>query len=119
MHKLYDLKDNLCKELERYSDIQTLDANTLNIIDTLAHACKNVCKIIESKEQEMEIMNRGYSGANYPMMYDNYSGRNTHRDSMGRYSRAENGFQMNLQQLMDNAPNEHIRQKLANIMNEV
>lgn len=117
MHKLYDLKDNLCKELERYADIQTLDANTLNIIDTLAHACKNVCKIIKSKEQENTIA--GYSGMNYPMMYDNYSGRNVRMDSMGRYSRAESGFQMNLQNLMDNAPNEHIRQKLANIMNEV
>ena len=114
MHKLYDLRDNLCKELERYADIQTLDANTLNVIDTLAHACKNICKIIEDKEKDAN-----YSGYSYPvndrMPY--FGARR--RDSMGRYTGAMDNFHTTLQSLMDTAPNEHVRQKLAAVMNEV
>ena len=48
-----------------------------------------------------------------------YSMRNVHRDSMGRYSRANSDFRMELQSMIDNAPNESVRQKLMGIMNEV
>ena len=51
MHKLYELKETLVKELERYADNQTLDLQTLDIIDKLAHSGKNVCKIIETCEE--------------------------------------------------------------------
>ena len=45
--------------------------------------------------------------------------RNTHRDGMGRYSRANYDFRMELQGMIENAPNESVRQKLMGIMNEV
>lgn len=56
MQKLYELKEKLCKELESYAE-ESVSASTLKEIDTLAHAVKNICKIIEAKEME------GYSGA--------------------------------------------------------
>lgn len=114
MHKLYDLKDMLCKELEEYANKTTLDLNTLDVIDKLAHAIKNICKIIDWNEQDENM----YSGARYNANM-RYSGRNIHRDNMGRYSKFEDDYHMDFQKLIDEAPNEHIRQKLMNVMNEI
>lgn len=101
MNKLWELKDNLKEELERYADVKVLDAATLNTIDTLAHACKNVCKIIDHCEEH----GREYSGS-YSMTVD-------------RMRPVETEFHMNLRNLINTAPNEHVRQKLASVMNEV
>lgn len=49
--KLYELKERLCKELESYAE-EKISGSTLKEIDTLAHAIKNICKIIEAKEEE-------------------------------------------------------------------
>lgn len=83
MHELYELKDMLCKELEEIGGKGELTAGSLETVDTLAHALKNIDKIIESKEDE-----EGYSGRYYDGSYAR--GRtNARRDSMGRYSRNE------------------------------
>lgn len=55
-------------------------------------------------------------------------GRNARRDTMGRYSRggsyenyrmAEDDFKMELKELMQDAPNEQIKQKLQRMMSEM
>ena len=51
MHDLYKLKDNLVKELEELGG-QNLTKSNLEDIDKLAHAGKNVAKIIECCEEE-------------------------------------------------------------------
>lgn len=134
MHKLYELKETLIKELERYADNQTLDLQTLDVIDKLAHAGKNVCKIIEACEEEQ--YSEAMGGGSYRSMphfrmagsyandgsygsYGSYArgrGSNTRRDSMGRYSSAGD-FRADLQDLMNSAPNEQVRQKLMETMN--
>ena len=58
MHKLYTLKDELCKELEDIAN-EGVNASNLSKIDTLAHSLKNVIKIIKSEE------GNEYSGRNY------------------------------------------------------
>lgn len=111
MHELYKLKDMLCEELKEYGNKEEMSAGALEVVDKLAHAVKNLDKIIEAYEDE-----EGYSG-NY--MYEggqggggqgggsyrrngggsnrggsyrgggSYArgrGRNARRDSMGRYS---------------------------------
>jgi hypothetical protein len=102
MHELYELKEMLCKELEEYGRKGDLSAGSLEIVDKLAHALKNVDKIIESKEEES---GEEYSGAMYRrggsyryddgMMtggsyrggsYARGRGSNARRDSMGRYA---------------------------------
>lgn len=81
--------------------------------------------------------NRGGGGSSY---YDGGSsyeggssyargrGRGARRDSMGRYSReggsydmsmAEDEFRMELQELMQDAPNEQIKQKIQRLMSEM
>ena len=59
-HGIYKLKDMLCKELEEYGERSQLDSNSLEVVDTLAHALKNIDKVIEYKEMESysEAMSR-------------------------------------------------------------
>lgn len=131
MHKLYELKETLVKELERYADNQTLDLQTLDVIDKLAHAGKNVCKIIETCEEEQysEAMNGGsYRSMPHFRMAGSYAndgsygsyargrGAGAKRDSMGRYTSAGD-FRADLQELTNNAPNEQVRQRLMETMN--
>ena len=130
MQELYELRDKLCKELKEYNKKDKLDSSSLQIVDTLAHSLKNVCKIIESYEMEDE-----YSNASMPRMprmsyaYDDMSyargrGANARRDSMGRYSSRDGGgysshgdFRTEMQDLMNQAPNDYVRQKMMEAMN--
>ncbi len=105
MHELYELKEMLCKELEDYGRKGDLTAGSLEVIDKLAHALKNIDKVIEAKEMEeeeysMEGGNMGNMGGSYARggseggqgggrsrnSYARGRGRNAKRDSMGRYS---------------------------------
>lgn len=110
MNELYELKDKLMKELEEYGT-QELTAGSLEVVDKLSHAIKNICKIIEAyKMEEEEYSMDGGGSGNYSRTgrdggrnsygysrEDGYSreegsyargrGRNANRDSIGRYSR--------------------------------
>lgn len=101
MHKLYDLKSMICEELERQAD-KELTRDSLEIIDKLAHAGKNITKLIKSSEEEGGMSKAGSYGS-YRGSYDGpwsggangretsmtggMNGRSYARDSMGRYSR--------------------------------
>lgn len=82
MHSLYELKEKLCDELEEYGR-QELTANSLDVIDKLAHAAKNVCKVIESCEDE-EYSGNMMGGRSYGYRGRSYARRS--RDMRGRYS---------------------------------
>lgn len=124
MHGIYELKEMLCKELEEYGKKGELSAGTLEIVDKLAHAIKNIDKIIESYENEdysgaYNYEDRSYRGSSYARG----RGRGARRDSMGRYS--SEGYSRagemaeQLRNLMHDAPNEHIRQKIQHLVSEV
>lgn len=135
MHKLYELKEMLCEELEEYGSKDKLDVGGLEIVDKLAHAIKNIDKIIEAEEYSergsYESYGRGRSNDSYG--YDSYGrdsyrdsygrsyegyasrrgrGRNARRDSMGRYARANEMMVDELRELMEKAPDEETRMKL-------
>ena len=121
MHKLYELKDMLCEELEEYGSKGKLDVGSLDVVDKLAHAIKNIDKILEYDEDGYS--GRGYSMRRYSRMDDgrmmddhSYARR---RDSMGRYSRAKEDFEEELRELMLDAPNDRIKQKIQSIMSEM
>ena len=98
MHDLYALKEKLVKELEEYGRSDDMSKSTLDIVDKLAHACKNVAKVIECCDEEYSKEGRSYrdpstdyvrpDGSYRDMSYRG-RGRNANRDSMGRYSRDE------------------------------
>lgn len=137
MHELYELKDKLLQELEEYGT-KELSAGTLDVVDKLSHAIKNLCKIIEMKEDEEDYSgdmmggmggsyarggNRGGSrgnmgGGSYRGSYARGRGRNAKRDSMGRYSR--DGMEMadQLRDLMEDAP-ETIRGDIERLLRKV
>lgn len=107
MHEIYELKEMLMKELEEYGRKGELTGGSLEVIDKLAHALKNIDKVIEAKEMEEEEYSmeggsyerggnsyaRGGSGGggqggggSSRNSYARGRGRNARRDSMGRYS---------------------------------
>lgn len=139
MHELMELKEKLCKELEEYGK-KDISAGTLDVVDKLSHAIKNLDKIIESYEDEGysgDMMgNRMMGGTSYARRgrggsYEGGSyarggrGRNARRDSMGRYS-SERGYSRDaadladqLRDLMEDAPDETIRKDMERLLRKV
>ena len=136
MHDLYILKEMLCKELGEFGKHGELQESSLKTVDTLAHACKNVCKIIECCEEEEYS---GYSRRSYdtdpqPFVrpdgsYRNSSyrdggsyargrGRGAARDSMGRYSRTGD-MKSELHKLMESAPDERTRMEFEKFIEKI
>ena len=128
MHELYEIRENLCKELKKYNSEEITSAS-LNVIDSLSHAIKNLDKIIEKYEEE-ENGNYGYNilDANYRPgknrgSYSKGRGRNVKRDSMGRY--ASNGYYKNsdiindLREMMMDAPDETTRQEFQKVISRL
>ena len=101
MKELHDLKEKLVDELKDYGKMELTSAN-LDKIDKLAHATKNICKIIDDE---------GYSGM-YP--HDvSYRGR----DSLGRYSRT--GLADKLRDLLVEAPDDHTRMEIKRLIEKM
>ena len=133
MHKLYDLKDMLCEELEKYGDKRDLSAGSLDVVDKLAHAIKNIDKIIEAGEEEGYSERYMYDGGSYARG----RGRNARRDRMGRYSREYNRDGMSyrrdgysrddareeytekLRRMMDEAPDQRTREAIERMMDSM
>lgn len=149
MDKLYDLKEMLCEELKEYGSKDKLDVGGLEIVDKLAHAVKNIDKIIEAYEMEDEGMSmRGsyYSregqggqggqgmsrrGGSYARGGGRGRGQNARRDSMGRYSsnyrysregrysRDGEDMAQELRSLMEEAPDEQTRREIEKLVEKL
>lgn len=126
---LTELKGKLMKELRHYSEAE-INASNLGIIDTLAHAAKNVCKLIDAEEEKdggfsyREGMSRRDGGSSNRMgksyddgSYDEGGSYRRKRDSMGRYSRT--GMIDHLRELMESAPDERTREKLRQMIGDL
>lgn len=72
MHKMEELREMLCEELDKITKKGELSAGSLDVIDKLTHSIKSIDTIIAMDDA-------GYSNARG-------RGRNVRRDSMGRYS---------------------------------
>ena len=120
MHKLYELKEKLIEEMENYAGKPNLSKDDVMYVKYLSSSVDHICNILEKADDE-EYSNRGYSRRRYSigdrMMNENSYARR--RDAMGRYSRAGEDFRMELQELIQDAPNDHIRQKMQSIMSEI
>lgn len=112
MKGLYKLRDMLCDELEKFGENGELSAGALETVDKLAHAIKNIDKVLEGEE--------GYSmggdwmaGGRYGHSYD--SGQSyRRRDNMGRYprdgySRGRESMVERMRRMMMEAGNERER----------
>lgn len=131
MHEIYELKEQLMKELEEYGKKGEMSAGSLEVVDKLAHTIKNLCKIIETAEEEGEYSmadgrsyrdGRMYDG-NTMRSYARGRGRNAKRDSMGRYSSAGYSYGNKdmveqLESLMEEAP-EQVKQDIQRLISKV
>lgn len=122
MNELYELREKLCKELKKYSK-EEVTTNTLGVVDELAHAIKNIDKIIEKYEEEeaeayypAHKYGRGYKG----YTYSRGRGSNAKRDSMGRYADSHNREMINqLREMMMDAPNDEIRREYEKVISHI
>lgn len=94
MEKLYDLKDKLCEELEEIARKPDMGPGDLELIHKLTDTIKNIGKIEMLEEEggysQEDGRDDGYGrGMSYARGRGGYhrGGRNTRRDSRGRYSR--------------------------------
>ena len=142
MHKLYDLKEMLVEELEHQAE-KELTRESLELIDTLAHAGKNVCRLIEDCEKDeggsYAMPDGSYDGSMGSYRGEYYGGgangraqasfrrsmargRSMARDSMGRYSRdgySRNGeYAERLKRMADNLP-ENMRGEILRMAEEM
>lgn len=79
MHKMEELKEMLCEELDKITKKGELSAGSLDVVDKLTHSIKSIDTI-------MAMEDAGYSNES-GYSYARGRGRNARRDSMGRYSR--------------------------------
>ena len=82
MHDLYRLKEMLVKELEDYGKRGDLSKSALDDIDKLAHAAKNIARVIEACEQD------GYSRANG----ESYRGGRSYDGGMSNRMYSRDGY---------------------------
>lgn len=76
MNALYDLRDMLCEQLEEYGEKGELSNAVLEKVDVLAHATKNLDKIIEKCAEDEDNEHSGNYGT-----YGMKSSRRSHGSS--------------------------------------
>lgn len=119
MHKLYELKEKLMKELEDYSENGKFSEKDVEAIKYITSSIDHICNILEETDEE-------YSGS-YTRGGSSYArgrGRNARRDSMGRYSsRMYSGdnsmIVRELRELMEDAPDEKTRMEFEKFIRKV
>lgn len=140
MHKLYELKEKLMKELEDYSQNGKFSKEDVEAIKYITSSIDHICNIVADADEEYSMAMGGgsydggtrggsynYGGGSYARggrrggsyAYARGRGRNARRDSMGRYSSAEDDFRMEMESLIEDAPSERVKQKMREIMQEI
>ncbi len=132
---LHKLCEALIEELEEYSKkIEKADgmsAGDLEAVDKLSHALKSVKTTLAMMESDDGNSYRGgnsnrympwygtsYEGGRGRGMSSARRGRTGRNQYSGGYSYAEEEFEMALQEAMNAAPDERVREKLQRIMDE-
>ena len=123
MHKLYELKEKLMRELEDYSENGKFSKEDVESIKYITSAIDHICNIMEDADGEYSMAMGGdisYAGRG-GRGGRSYARGGRRRDSMGRYSSAgySYDYKMDLEELMRDAPNERVKAKLRDIMQDM
>lgn len=139
MHKLYELKEKLMRELEDYAENGKFSKEDVEAIKYTASAIDHICNIVEGEEEYSMAGQGGNQGGNsYRGSYargggnmrrsyrGSYArGRGARRDAMGRYS-SEGGYSMGtedmvieLRDLMEDAPDERTRKEFERFIQKI
>ena len=106
MHNLYNLKSKLIKELEGFAEQGEITKTSLDAIDKIAHATKNLIKVIEHCEEFDYSNARGGSYTNHNI---------SHADG---YSRSED-LRGQVYSLMDKVHDKHTKEELRRLAERV
>ena len=141
MHNLYDILEEMCETLTKEAGMVNdkirsvqgkVSATDMEYIDRITHALKSV----KTTMAMMDAEENGYSGAKYYNGYGSMADRRYNRDgsyngsyarrrdSMGRYSsegysRAKEDMVRELENLMEDAPDEGTRVKFQSFIEEM
>lgn len=137
MHKLYELKEKLMRELEDYADNGKFSKDDVEAIKYTASAIDHICNIVEGEDGEYsEAMmpmgdgmpynyGRSYTrgrgenrGGSYARGGRRRGGANQYGSYMG-YSRAGEDIAEQLRDVMHDAPNDRIRMEIEKLANRV
>lgn len=136
MQEIYELKEMLCEELEKYGSKGDLNTGELEIVDKLAHAVKNLGKIIEMADEEEysgqmmgggSYQRGGGGGGNRGGSYqrggrggrnNNPTGRNQYSRERG-YSRAAEDMIEQLRDMMEEAPDQQTRKEIQRLITKM
>lgn len=119
MDKLIDYICDELEDIERKSEKGKLSLSEIQYADTLAHLKKNLLKSEKMKEEEegeMSYARKRDGMGRYSR--EGYSNRRMMSYDDGMYSRGDD-FRMELDELIKNAPNEHIKRKMQAIISEM
>ena len=120
MHKLYELKEKLIKELEGYAENGKYSKEDVEAIKYMASAVDHLCNIIDDVDG-MEYSGMTYSDGSMPGYGRSYArGRrgNVRRDAMGRYSRSGDVVSQ-LESIMENAPDERTKHEMRKFIDKM
>ena len=119
MHDLYNLKEMLCRELSDYGKDGGLSLSSLDTIDKLAHAAKNVAKLIDEKDdgysrRDGSYRDGGYSRDGY--YYDDGVSHRRGRDRMGRFT-SRDGSEMarRLREMMNDTTDDGLKAEIRRL----
>ena len=116
IRKLEELKEKLMHELDMASSKTPMTVADISMVDTLTHAIKNLCKIIEAGEE-------GYSGGDWRA--EGYSGRRHYvrghysRDAYGRDSYGNQSYREMLDREYSNARDDRERETIRRMMDRL
>lgn len=124
MHKLYELKENLMKELEDYSENKKYSKEDVEAIKYITSAVDHLCNIMEDEDGDYSMRSPYMNGNTYGGSYARGRGYSrTRRDSMGRYSRrysmADDSMISELRKMMDDAPDDRTRQEFERFISKM
>lgn len=109
MHELHNLKDMMIKELEDLGKSGNLSKTSLDTIDKLAHATKNLVKVIECCEEDAYSNARGrYSREGAYDIGHSYG-----------YSRSNDNLRGQLYKLMEMSTDERTRDELRKFIDRI
>ena len=128
MRQLEELKDKLMRELKMVSGKEQMTLADISMIDTLTHAIKNLCKVMEEEE--------GYSGGDWMAngSYGGYRGRGSYgdgysnrhyvrghysRDAYGRDSYGNQSYREMLDREYSNARDDRERETIRRMMDRI
>lgn len=119
MRKMEELKEKLMHELEMVSKKQQLALPDINMIDTLAHAIKNLCKVMEADEGGQSQGSYGYSGAHYVRGHYSRDGGSYGGGSYGGSYNSGNSYRDALEQAYSMAASEEEKRVIGKMLDRM